>query len=205
MQHIAFDLGNVLVEVDMRPFFKAVKDLGIHKKDIDRLINLYERSVLCGNIDLYDIFVDELGDESEAQHLIDAWCSGCRPNDRMSNFVCMLKHEGFKIAYLSNISSQHLNYLSSKFPDFMSYAAVSHMSCEVGAAKPSKLFYQSFLMQNEDFSGCTYLDDKQENLKSSTNFKFDSINFNLKKLTSEKPSVLKVELNSIKERLLRGF
>lgn len=204
MHHVAFDLGNVLIEVDMTPFWKTVGDLGIRTEDMERLLKLYERNEFCGNIDMYDVFLDELDNEDEAKALLDSWCVGCKPDDQMFNFVSSLRHEGFKIAFLSNIGNTHGEYLRKTFPDFMSFASVQHMSYEVGAAKPCKLYYQSFLMQNEDFAGCTYLDDLHENVKAGATCKFDSLHFDLKLLKAQKPSVLKQELNRIKERLLRG-
>ncbi len=204
MHHIAFDLGNVLVDVDLKPFWKTVDDLHIIKSDMEHLLKLYERNDFCGNIDMYDVFKDELESEEEAKALIDAWCAGCKPNEQMVNFVNNLHHEGCKIAYLSNIGNTHGDYLRKQFPEFMNYASVQHFSYEVGVAKPCKLYYQSFLMEHDDFAGCTYLDDRQENIKTGTLCKFDSVYFNLEQLMNQKPSVLKQKLNSVRERLLRG-
>jgi FMN phosphatase YigB (HAD superfamily) len=204
MHHIAFDLGNVLVNVDMQPFWKAVDHLGVRKDDVERLLKLYDRIDCCGNVNMIDVFTDELDDELEANYLFEAWCSGVYPDDQMCNFLASLSSEGFKIAYLSNIGTAHLNHLRSKYSDFMDCASVPHMSCEVGVAKPAILFYQSFLMQNDEFAGCTYLDDLQSNLQVASKCKFDSIYFNLNELKTQKPSVLKRELIRIKERLLRG-
>ena len=202
-QHAAFDLGNVILECDMSHFWQLSAEIGVNQQDMERYIRLFERSEFCGLVDIHDIIEDEF-DGVESEELINAWSAGLKPNEQMINFLLSLKHEGFKIAFLSNIGSEHLRYIRNNFPEMMSLATIQHMSCEVGVAKPSYLYYQSFLMQNDDFSGCVYLDDIKENVITGTKFKFNSIQFKLNKYKNQPPSVLKKKLDQIKDLLLRS-
>ena len=204
MQFIAFDLGNVLIDVDLQPFWSAVDDIQCVREDVEDLLRLYERPEFCGDVDMLDVFRDALNNTEEAQYLTDSWCKGLKPDEQMFNFISSLKSEGVKIAYLSNIGSRHLSFMRNRYPEFMKCASVEHMSCEVGAAKPSLIYYQSFLLQHDDFKGCTYLDDRMENVLMGSKCKFNSVHFDLEALKKEKPSVLKNEINKIKERMLRG-
>jgi len=202
-QHVALDLGNVILEFDMSHFWQLSSEIGVNQEDMERYIRLFERSDFCGLVEIRDVIEDEF-DGAEAEELISAWSAGIKLNEQMMNFLLSIKHEGFKIAYLSNIGFEHLRYIRKNFTEMMSLAAIQHMSCEVGVAKPSCLYYQSFLMQNDDFSGCVYLEDRKENVIAATKCKFDSILFDLKKYNKQPPSVLKKELDRIKDRLLRS-
>lgn len=202
-QHAAFDLGNVILEVDMNPFWQLVSELGVDEEDMHRFIRLVQRPEFCGLVDMQDLLEDEF-EPYEADMLMKAWCDGLKPNQQMVNFLSSLRHEGFKIAFLSNIGLTHLNYIRENCLEMMSMAQVQHMSCEVGVAKPNLLYYQSFLMQHDDFAGCVYLDDRQENVVMGAKCKFDSIRFDLNEYKKLPPSVLKKELTRIRERLLRS-
>jgi FMN phosphatase YigB (HAD superfamily) len=117
----------------------------------------------------------------------------------MFNFISNLHEDGFKIALLSNIGSAHAEKLESDYPELFNKIYYKHYSFECGMAKPSKLFFQSFLLQNEDFAGCVYLDDKIENIKMGSSCKFSGILFDLDKFNSKLD--LKKELDRIRKRL----
>lgn len=202
MQFVAFDLGNVLVDVDFEPFWKVADEF---HHDTRSVIDFYEKAEMSGLVDYHDVFIKELNATyEEANYLIDAWNQTITVNDQMCNFVRCLKHEGFKIAFLSNIGSTHKIFLRARGRPLMDLADIQHMSCEVGVVKPSILYYQSFLMQHDDFAGCMYLDDRPENIIAASKCKFDSIKFELDSFKDKPPSVLKKELIKIRERLLRG-
>ena len=57
--------------------------------------------------------------------------------------------------------------------------SVKHYSCEVGARKPSKLYYHSFLQMHPEFKGAIYVDDNKENLEASKEFGFITIRLDL--------------------------
>lgn len=193
------------MDVDFELFWSAVAEVGVYRDGMQELIDFYEKSVMSGLINYPDIFNREFSNLrlSDIDFINKAWCKIIKPNDQMVNFVQCLKHEGFKIAFLSNIGATHLKTLRAH-GRLMDLADVQHMSCEVGVIKPSLLYFQSFLMQHDDFAGCMYLDDRPENIVAASKCKFDSIKFELDSFKSKPPSVLKKELNKIRDRLLRG-
>jgi hypothetical protein len=86
------------------------------------------------------------------------------------------------VALLSNIGVEHAVMMENTlkhggfFPD-----AIKHFSCDVGARKPSMIYYQSFLWQYPEFKGCLYVDDLQENLDSGAKFGFRPFHLDLSK------------------------
>jgi len=203
MQHIAFDLGNVLLDLDWAPFYHVLDELNISHEEMNSFMKFHNRSDFCGLITLKQAF-EESFDQTEVDLLIEGWNAIIRPHDQMVNFVKQLKYEGVKVAFLSNMGFDHLNLLRKDFPDFMNLADVQHMSCEVGAAKPSIIYYQSFLLEHEDFAGCLYLDDLYENVIMGSKVKFESMQFDLNNFKNKPPSLLKKELTKIQDRMLKG-
>lgn len=206
MQYVAFDLGNVLIDVDFEPFWIAAEEVGIDRYDIQDVVDFYQNSEMCGLVNYSDIFRREFPnlEPHNLDLIIEGWNGSIHVNDQMCNFVECLKHEGFKIAYLSNMGPTHKNFLRARESRFMNLADVQHISCEVGVIKPSMLYFQSFLMQHDDFAGCMFLDDRPENIIAASKCKFDSLRFELDSFKDKPPSVLKKELNNIRDRLLRG-
>lgn len=197
-QYVVFNLNNVIIDIDMTFFWQLIDELGVCKKDMDRYINLIKKQELCGLVDIYDVLEDEFY-MYEAQELTQAWLSGIKVNEQVLNFIKNLQFEGFQIAYMANIGNTRLNYLRHNF-DFMKLSSVQHMSCEVGVIKPSLLFYQSFLMNNERFAGSILIDNCLHTSAAECNFK--TIEFSLSNY-KDKPSFhLKKDLNEIKNKLL---
>ena len=203
MQRVAFDLGNVLIDLHWDGFWETIKPMFSmqERAEIKYILEKESHIDFCGLTVLSDVLEKRYGKEV-GQAVTDAWNKIVKPNNQMVNFVNKLKSEGFKVAFLSNMGFDHLNYLNKEYPDFMKLADVKHMSCEVGAAKPSLLYYQSFLMSNEDFSGCLYLDDLKDNLKMGSKVRFDSMHFDLNDYNKDKPSDLKKQLDKIHDKLL---
>lgn len=221
MQYIALDIGNVVAHVNLFPIFNRMWELGYSEETTQQWLDEYEKPSFLGMTDFTRFFKGKLfkgkltcrlsgtSDPEEAgivaQELTEVWKNDCITlNQQMENFIINLKSEGVKTAALSNIGPIHGELLRSnkRFTDLMD---VIHFSCDVGSFKPQKLFFQSFLMENEEFAGCVYLDDRIENVRAAAQYKFDSIQFDLDQMTSEAPSVLKKALSRIKERISRGY
>ena len=62
---------------------------------------------------------------------------------------------------------------------------------------------QSFLLNNEDFAGSLFLDDRKENVIAAAKQKFDALQFCISDM--EKPSDLKKFLDDINGRMKRGW
>jgi FMN phosphatase YigB (HAD superfamily) len=94
--------------------------------------------------------------------------------------------EGLEIALLSNIGFEHAKLVHKllSYDECGFFFNHKHFSCEVGARKPTKLFYQSFLMQHPEFQGCLYVDDLQENLDAA-----DELGFRIRKFSLQDTDV----------------
>lgn len=185
---IALDIGNVIIgwnpEAFIKPFIEhlCVIDEGppvhYHPDPIEWLSKVQPLqdlgiSSIKDNLDLHFPSVDgRLLDE-----INEAWTATLEPNEEMMYLVEeWIKYR--KVALCSNMGYQHLSFLRKNLSTIFNNT-IQHISCEVGARKPTKLFYQSFLMENPDFYGAWYLDDIQENVSAATKAGFNAHVFHI--------------------------
>ncbi len=210
--HVAFDIGQVLCHCDMDKYIneicdKKVNDHGFpsvyfpgYKNTVLRTLESIEKFDYLGMINR-NFYLEKMCNIN-TNGLNEVWNSIVYPNDMMMNFLVKLKDAGVKIGLLSNMGPDHAKYLREEYPELF-HKTIQHLSFEVGAFKPTKLFYQSFLMSNEDFAGCVYLDDVKENIVMGTKMGFDSIHFDLRDF--KKPSELKKRLNILYDKITTGI
>ena len=72
----------------------------------------------------------------------------------MMDFLKELENQDVKIALLSNMGLEHATFIRESLPELFQ-GRLLHLSCEVGARKPTKLYYQSFLQDHDEFTCCT--------------------------------------------------
>lgn len=200
--HVAFDIGNVLVEVDMSGFIAMLRGVlsgqnKSHMIDPEKFLEqlqisqdlglLTVRQALSQTYNISDLVADDL---------IPEWNKTVKPNEMMLNFMDNLRSEGVKIALLSNIGADHAEYLKKSCPKMFA-GCVEHLSFEVGARKPSKLYYQSFLMDRAEWLGAIYCDDRPENLRAGKQYSFKSFRFCLDEVLTWPLSKQRRELDKI--------
>lgn len=215
--HVIFDIGNVLCQFDIMKFVIKLAEIAqISEHDawffldhLQRMQDIGVTTVAHGLEYKYKLSKEDLA------ILIDAWNKTLTPNEMMLNFMDNLRVDGVKIALLSNMGPEHLAYLRTVCPQ-MFENTVQHISCEVGARKPQKLFFQSFCLDNDDFvkynrtrnkfthldtdfSGCLYVDDMEENLKVGKRYGFKVYRFNLEDTLKLSRSGQKLELDKLKQ------
>lgn len=184
-KYVCLDIGNVLCHVDFQSFLnKLSKTLNITLDDAMYFMNRTQKLHDLG----LTVMADELRDHFKIrspliiEELQDAWNNVVSPNLTIIEFFTRLRdRDNLKVALLSNIGIEHAEQIKNKLShnSFFLYAK-KHFSCEVGARKPSMLYYQSFLSIHPEFKGCVYVDDLQENLDASKQFEFKTFKFNLK-------------------------
>lgn len=180
MKFICFDIGNVLCKVDLSNFTRPAAQLLNTTEDfmmrfLDRVQPLQDVGVTTVEHSLYQM----LGNDYHIAQLLQMWQSTVIIDGDMINFIWKLKNQkNFEIALLSNMGKEHLAYLKYLMPDLFNNC-INHISCEVGARKPTKLFFQSFLHDHPEFENCVYVDDLEENLKTGEKYKFKGYRFNL--------------------------
>lgn len=222
--HVAFDIGNVLCHFDIMIFVKKLAEIAnINDHDayffldhLQRMQDIGVTNVAHGLEYKFKLTSEELN------ILLETWNKTLLPNEMMLNFLDNLRADGVRIALLSNMGPEHIAYLRSTCPRLFE-KTVQHISCEVGARKPQKLFFQSFGLDNDDFlyskehlkpgsiqhaletpvdfSGCIYVDDLEDNLKIGKRYGFKVYQFNLNEMTKLTQSKQKIELDKLKRAI----
>jgi FMN phosphatase YigB (HAD superfamily) len=197
--HVAFDIGNVLVEMKLDIFTSELKKYIPADEDPNFLLEDLQAAQDIGLNTVRRYLQTHYGikDASVLNILMNAWNASLIPNHMMLNFMDNLKSEGVKIALLSNMGMEHAAYLRQSCP-VMFDGHVEHLSYEVGARKPTKLYFQSFLMDHDEFTGAVYLDDRDENLMIGKKYSFKSFKFDLDYILKQPLSKQKIELEKVK-------
>lgn len=202
MKYIAFDLGNVIFDFDEGPFYDEAESVGINVYSFSLYMKTIYKSEFCG-VELKDFLEFKLRDyfnsKEITERLLKKWCEGLIPNHYMVSFLKSLGSD-VNVAFLSNMGWEHLRYIEAVYPEVMLLASHKHMSCEVGVAKPGILFFQSFLLQHQEYSNCIYLDDREENIISADRCGFNSTQFNLNDYKND-ISKLNSKLKEIRNQL----
>lgn len=200
MFYAAFDIGNVLCNVDFSYFLKKMEEHinvpeNIGMAFLNRLQKAQDLGLTTVREELhiqhpkYDFIFDELITEWNQSVTINKF------SQKALNSIIKKanKFDKINIALLSNIGTEHSSIIGNILGKTIYDNSVKHFSCEVGARKPTKLYYQSFLMQYPEFKGCVYVDDRQENLITGNEFGFDSIHLDIEKCNSANELKLKWE------------
>jgi len=184
MNYVALDVGNVLVHVDFSIFVRELsRQLNITLEEAEYFMN---RTHALHDMGLTRM-EDELRDHFKIKSplimidLLKSWDSVIDPNFViMEKLLVMSEKHNMQIALLSNVGLEHAVQMKKilRWGGFFD-KSVKHLSCYVGARKPTKLYYQSFLSQHPEFQGCAYLDDLQENLDMGAEFEFRPFRFSL--------------------------
>jgi FMN phosphatase YigB (HAD superfamily) len=151
------------------------------------------------------IVADELKDHFKIKSpvIIDElsamWNETVKGHPLMIEYVKGLIHkDNIKIALLSNIGIDHASIMRDILtPDIYDHS-VRFFSCEVGARKPSYLYYKTFLDLCPEFRNCVYLDDRVENIEAGKIFGFNAQHFALDGFTADE---MTKKLKEIKEMI----
>jgi FMN phosphatase YigB (HAD superfamily) len=192
MNYVCLDVGNVLVHVDFGIFTKQLsRDLNITLEEAEYFMNRTHALHDVGLTKMADELRDHFKIKSQVliADLIDVWGKVIYPNESILNFFATEVSLGrLNVALLSNVGLEH----SARMKEILNANgrnlfdnSVKHLSCQVGARKPTKLYYQSFLMQHPEFASAAYLDDLIENLEAGAEFGLRPFHFALTAHTSE--------------------
>lgn len=190
MKRVCLDIGSVLCTVDYQSFVEMISTtFNLTLADSKRFLKRFQQMHDLGFTTMEDELKDRFGLKSEAtiQKLVRHWNDCVKTSYEMLAMLNNVKRQhGLEVALLSNIGPEHAVLMEDRlawggfFKD-----AVKHLSCAVGARKPSKLYYQSFLQQHPEFTCSIYVDDLQENLDASKPFGFQTF-----RLSLEEPDAL---------------
>lgn len=189
-KRVAFDIGNVLCHIDLEGFYDfLVKDnIMTDRQQAEDFIASIQHPQDLG---LYNIrqgfyrFNPQLHEQnrSKIQGLYYAWLDIVEPSEEMLGVIDDALRAGYEVALLSNIGFDHSSLVRQKCKVFKH--CHQHFSCEVGARKPTQLFYQSFMLQYGWKIGSIFLDDRKENIEAAKPY-FNGMVFDLDDYKNDK-------------------
>lgn len=203
MKYAAFDIGNVLVNVNFPGFVnKLSKTLNITVEEATYFLNRSHAMHDLGLTVMKDELIDHLHIKSSVlrDELIQDWNNCITPADWLLekiDHIC--ERHDIQVALLSNVGLEHAVRMRNILGYYKFFATgITHFSCEVGARKPTYLYYQSFLQLHPEFQGCPYFDDLKENLETGTRFGFKPYRLSLEEITGAnyKEDAFKIEMDS---------
>lgn len=167
---LALDIGNVLIRANLDCFSKKLADIKeISEKESIALMDLMQKMTDIGLMNMRQALSSMCGIEGYNQEvLIRLWNKSVIKRVKiLEQFLDKLISGGMHVALLSNIGFDHADFIRDI--DVFNKCQ-QHFSCEVGARKPSKLFFQSFISAHSDYCYCPFLDDRIENVKAAEKF-----------------------------------
>lgn len=179
---VFFDLGRVLLDFDMMPFFSEIAEsTGRHISDVrkalvdERWLRRYE----CGEFD-DDAFFDGIrritsysGEENRLRHL---WTDIFRPIEKNISLVKRLTAR-YPVGLISNTSPLHISHIRKSY-DVLDLIPVCILSYEVGVVKPDRRIFARALQQLQvDATGSVFIDDLEENLSGARDLGMDVIHY----------------------------
>lgn len=184
---IIFDLGGVLLDLDMHQCFERVEALGVDMNKLSKATtedNLGVGASICegmsasGILHLYQIgkistedfirTIQEMSKEGTTyKQVLDAWnsCLLTIPEYKLE-FINELQDEGYHIFLLSNTNDAHWHYIMENcFPKPVeNYFEKTFLSQEMGMAKPNTEIFKNVLNQIQvPASECLFIDDTRVN------------------------------------------
>lgn len=187
---VIFDLGGVLLDIDMNRCIERFNALGMdakgwmtsQNKDSATGGTLCEGAAASKVMDLYQTgqittaaFLGEAWRQCKAgttwQEVVDAWNAWLIriPVEKL-NMLKRLRADGYKVYMLSNTNEEHWRYMEENyFPDpVSSYFDDIFMSQVLGMAKPDSRVFQTVLDKiAEKPECCLYVDDTIVNCKAA--------------------------------------
>lgn len=190
-KYVAFDIGEVLYRVDLQPIYDVSNKLfGFNKEETERVLNQTQQDLGIENV--VTLYQRRIPISASQKFIIEnAWMNCITEVPEIIDLLTRL-HQEYNIALLSNIGEYHSQYMHLQAPEPIR-KCITHFSCEVGARKPTKLFFQSFLVEHPEFKGCLFVDDLWRNNDSAKAAGFNAQLFNLGHGKDHKESVARLE------------
>lgn len=189
-KYCCLDIGNVLVKVSFQSFLRKLSaSLNISLEDCQFFLNhtqkLHDLGYTRMSDDLHDHF--KIRSPVIVDDLVEEWKTVISNADYMLDFFNKLKKQhDLKIALLSNVGWDHAGFIDQLLNhDGFLNEVIKFFSCEIGARKPSLIYFQSFLQLHPEFQGAVYIDDLQENLNMGKQFGFKTYHFALDQIIGD--------------------
>ncbi len=174
-KNIIFDLGNVVIDIDLNITMERLKDLGF--KSNGNFLNKYKQSGVFSDFEEGKIsgsqFVDQLKTDLNPgvsdNQVIDAW-NALMLNYTEERIETILKlKETHKVFILSNTNSLHIEYCANRVPIVGSLDLLfdkTYYSFEMNMSKPNANIFQTLLKDaNIKAEETLFLDDSIVNVE----------------------------------------
>jgi FMN phosphatase YigB (HAD superfamily) len=184
---IAFDIGNVLCYVDINKFNKYIVenfDVFDEQHKVNDFLLSIQPSNDLGISNIRHSFKNKFTYLSgyDLECIKSVWLDIVKISVHMANLIQDLLDNNWEVALLSNIGFDHAEKVRKIFP--VLNKCIHHFSCEVGARKPTKLFFQSFQLQYNWPKSTLFFDDREDNIEMANQF-FTGIQFDIEKFQSD--------------------
>jgi FMN phosphatase YigB (HAD superfamily) len=186
-RQVIFDIGNVLFHFDPTPLLELLIGLKIVKDEQmgwSFLGGSFQHSQELGLHNIKQSFYQFNPDLSQAtlDEIQSRWLKTFYPSPQMIDVVEELLGKGYSVALLSNIGPDHAFFVRENCKTLN--RCIQHFSCDVGARKPTRLFFQSFLIHYGWGRDVKYFDDRQDNIDMGSDY-HTGIVFDITKFSSD--------------------
>ncbi|MDD5560902.1 MAG: HAD family phosphatase [Candidatus Omnitrophica bacterium] len=173
---VLFDLGNVLVDFDLRPAVERIS--GFCSKAPGEIFKLFLDSGATisfekGELSAEEFYVrvkDALGIKLGYESFVSIWNEVFffSPKNRAVYHIANRLKKNYRIALLSNTNILHFRHIKSSFPIFNIFERL-FLSFEIGAVKPEKIIYQKVIKELGVLpENIFYTDDRPELVKGAS-------------------------------------
>jgi putative hydrolase of the HAD superfamily len=201
IENVVFDIGNVLVAINHRPFLAFLCESGVDLSDIygwlARIgLDAHERGELDG-----EAFLERLAGTSarplDRQRLRASWLDMFDETPEMFALATGLKAE-YRVYLLSNIGDLHWTHLDARY----GLAGLTHgalASCRAGVAKPSAAIYREAERRfGLEPARTVFIDDLEANVRGAESCGWRAIHH-------RDPATTRAALRALAVRLPAGF
>lgn len=181
-KHVCFDIGNVLYHIDFEPLITRLsKEFNVPSCDVMRFLNSNQKKCDLGITSMEEEVAHHFEIKSDVilKEVCQLWLDSIRPENELIGLVSELLNDGYTVALLSNIGHEHKARVNE---NQVFDRCIKFFSCDVGARKPTTLYYKTFLDLHPEFAEALYVDDLLENLAMGEKFGLKPIEFALDKL-----------------------
>lgn len=178
---IVFDLGNVLVKIDYKPFLVHT---GLNGKFTEEEVyNLLENPAFAyesGKLSSHECYketIRKLQIEIDYEKFVHAWCSVATGLvENIEEVVSELARQ-YPLYLLSNTNDLHLHHIRKNFSILENFQRL-FLSYKIGAMKPDNEIYRFMLDELEiESEEILFIDDKLSNVKSALALGIDAVHF----------------------------
>jgi putative hydrolase of the HAD superfamily len=197
INHILFDLGNVLVPVDWEMAFRNLLPhlppgrAKLLREDRQAFVDLLSEPAIAletgvtNSDQFYGAVTEILGTDLNRDDFLEIWCNIFSLDESMVSLGKSLSRD-YGTWLVSNTSRIHYEYIVEKFPGVLFYKDAA-LSCDLGVMKPAATYYEKAVQKFGIVpSQAVFIDDLQENVEGAMRAGITGIVFrNRKQLVEE--------------------